>query len=155
MPLVVQQDGIILVPQNADRYHRFQVARISEAQRIENGRPFRYRLSPGSLAFAREQGIKSERLLQFLAQASGRALPKSIQRAVERWEERGVEARIESVTVLRVNDESILETLRMNPRTRDYLGESLGDLAVVIKPGLWEEFCAATAQLGLFLETER
>ncbi len=155
VPLVVQQDGIILVPQNADRYHRFQVARISEAQRIENGRPFRYRLSPGSLAFAREQGIKSERLLQFLAQASGRALPKSIQRAVERWEERGVEARIESVTVLRVNDESILETLRMNPRTRDYLGESLGDLAVVIKPGLWEEFCAATAQLGLFLETER
>jgi hypothetical protein len=155
MPLVVQQDGIILVPQNANRYHRFQVARISDAQRIENGRPFRYRLSPGSLARAREQGIKSERLLQFLAQASGRALPKSIQRAVERWEERGVEARIESVTVLRVNDESILETLRMNPRTRDYLGESLGDLAVVIKPGLWEEFCAATAQLGLFLETER
>ena len=83
VPIVVQQDGIVLVPQNADRYHRFQVARISEAQRIEDGRPFRYRLSPGSLAFAREQGIKSERLLQFLAQASGRALPKSIQRAVD------------------------------------------------------------------------
>jgi hypothetical protein len=154
VPIVVQQDGIILVPQNAERYHRFQVARISEAQPIEDGRPFRYRLSPGSLAFAREQGIKSERLLQFLAQTSGRALPKSIQRAVTRWEERGVEAPIESVTVLRVNDESILETLRTNPRTRDYLGESLGALAVVIKPGLWQEFCAATAQLGLLLESE-
>ena len=92
--------------------------------------------------------------MQFLTQASGRALPKSIQRAVVRWEESGVEARIESVTVLRVIDESILETLRSNPRTRDYLGESLGDLAVAIKPGMWEEFCAATAQLGLFLETE-
>ena len=80
--------------------------------------------------------------------------PRAFSGQLTRWEERGVEARIESVTVLRVNDESILETLRTNPRTRDYLGESLGDLAVVIKPGLWEEFCAATAQLGLFLETE-
>jgi hypothetical protein len=151
--IVVQKDGIVLVPQNGDRYHRFQVARIGDAMEVEKGQPFRYRLSPQSLTSAREQGIKSERLLQFLAQASGRSLPKSIQRAVERWEKRGIEGRIESVTVLRVNDESILETLRTNPRTRDYLGESLGDLAVVIKPGLWEEFCAATAELGLFLET--
>jgi len=155
VPISVQPDGDILVPQNADRYHRFQVARISEAQQVEQGRPFQYRLTSLSLSLARDQGIKSNRLLQFLAQASGKSLPKSIQRAVARWEEYGVEGRLESVMVLRVSDETILETLRQNPRTRDYIGESLGNLAVEIKPGKWEQFCSATMQLGLLLEIGR
>jgi len=153
VPIVVQVDGIILVAQESDRYLRFQVARIAEAQPVKKSQPFQYRLTAGSLALSIDQGIKSERVLQFLAQASGKSLPKSIQRAVDRWQERGIEARLESIMVLRVNDEAILETLRSNPRTRDYIGESLGDLAVAIKPGTREAFCAATTQLGLFLDT--
>ncbi len=138
---------------NATAIKRFQVARIAEAQPVERGQPFPYRLTPGSLSVSSAQGIKSDRVLRFLTQASAKPLPKSIQRAVARWEERGTEARLESIMVLRVNDEAILETLRANPRTRDYIGESLGDLAVVIKPGQWQAFCAATTQLGLFLDT--
>ncbi len=153
VPITVQADGIILVPQESDRYLRFKVARIAEAQPVEKSHPFQYRLTTASLALSNDQGIKSERVLQFLAQASGKSLPKSIQRAVARWQERGIEARLGSIMVLRVNDQAILETLRSNPRTRDYIGESLGDLAVAIKPGRWEAFCAATTQLGLFLDT--
>jgi hypothetical protein len=153
LPIVVQADGIILVPQETDRYLRFQVARIADAQPVVKNQPFQYRLTTASLALANDQGIKSDRVLQFLTQASGKSLPKSIQRAVDRWQERGVEARLESIMVLRVNDEAILETLRSNPRTRDYIGESLGELAVAIKPGTWEAFCAATTQLGLFLDS--
>jgi hypothetical protein len=153
LPIIVQTDGIILVPQKSDRYIRFQVARVAEAQPVVKSQPFQYRLTTRSLTLSNDQGIKSERVLQFLAQASGKSLPKSIQRAVDRWQERGVEARLESIMVLRVNDEAILETLQSNPRTRDYIGERLGDLAVAIKPGTWEEFCAATIQLGLFLDT--
>ncbi len=152
-PIVVHADGSILVSQESDRYHRFQVARIAEAQPVAGDQPFSYRLTPASLAASSAQGIKSDRLLQFLAKTSGKALPKSIQRAVARWEEHGTEARLESIMVLRVNNPAILETLRANPRTRDYIGESLGDLAVVIKPGQWPALCAATAQLGLFLDT--
>ncbi len=40
MPIVVEPDGAIIVPYNANRYHRFQVARISEAQKVEKGKPF-------------------------------------------------------------------------------------------------------------------
>ena len=152
-PILVKPDGMILVPKESDRYLRFQVGRVAEAQSVEMDQPFRYRLTPASLALSTEQGIKSERVLQFLAQASGKALPKSIQRAVARWQDRGIEARLQSTMVLRVNDETILETLRTNPLTRDFIGESLGDLAVVIKPGAWQEFCSATTQLGLFLDT--
>ncbi len=152
IPITVEPDGAVLVPQACNRYMRFQVARITEAQPVVDKQPFLYRLTPASLALAKEQGIDSERVLQFLAKASGKTLPKSIQRAAARLQERGVEARLESITVLRVNDESILETLRANPRTRDFIGESLGDLAVVIKPGVWKDFLIATTQLGLFLD---
>ena len=153
IPLVIEPDGEIIVPYNASRYHRFQVARISEAQKVTMGKPYRYRITPQSLDDARQQGIKSDRLLNFLAQASGRPIPKSIQRAITRWEEHGVEGKLESVVVLRVNDEAILETLRNNPRTRDFIGESLGNLAVAIKPEMWNQLRAATTQLGLLLET--
>ena len=153
VPVVIQADGLILVPHESNRYMRFQVARISDTQPLKKNQPYLYRLTPASLAKANDQGISRERVLQFLAKASGKALPKSIQRAAARLQERGIEARLESVVVLRVNDEAILDTLRSNPRTRDYIGESLGDLAVEIKPGTWEAFCAATTQLGLFLDT--
>lgn len=152
-PIIVDGDGSIIVPLTAKRYHRFQVARISEAQPAARGRPFRYQITPRALDEARQQGIQSERLIDFLTQASEKTLPKSVQRAISRWDERGVEGKLESVVVLRVSDEKILETLRNNPRTRDFIGESLGDLAVVVKPGMWEELRAATTQLGLLLET--
>lgn len=152
-PIIVEADGKIIVPINATRYNRFQVARISEAYPVEAGKPYLYQLTPKALEQAARQGIKPDRILNFLVQAGERPLSKSVHRAIARWQEKGVEAILESVVVLRVNDESILQTLRTNPRTRDYIGESLGDLAVVIKPGMWGKLRAATTQLGLLLET--
>lgn len=152
IPLVIHPDASILVAHHTDRYLRFQVARIAELEMVDGRKPYRYRLTPSSLARADEQGIAADRLLRFLTQASGTELPKSLQRAVERWSEKGVEGRLESVIVLRVSDADILQTLRSNPKTRDFLSESLGDLAVAVKPGSWRQFRAACAQLGLFID---
>ena len=152
IPIVVHADASILVAHNAERYLRFQVARIAELEAVDGRKPYHYRLTPASLTQAGEQGITAERVMRFLAQASGSELPRSLQRAVSRWSEIGVEGRLESVVVLRVKDAEILQTLRSNPRTRDYLGEFLGDLAVAVKPGKWRQFRAACAQLGLFVD---
>jgi len=152
IPIVVHPDASILVAHNADRYLRFQVARVAELEIVDGRKPYGYRLTPDSLAAAGDQDISVDRLLRFLTQASGSSLPKSLVRAVERWSERGVEGRLESVIVLRVSDAEILQTLRNNPKTRDFLGESLGDLAVAIKPGQWRQLRAACAQLGLFID---
>jgi hypothetical protein len=81
-------------------------------------------------------------------------VPASVRRGLTRWSENGVEGRLQSVVVLRVGDPAILETLRANPKTRDYLGESLGDLAVALRPGDWAAFREATAQLGLLLDSD-
>jgi hypothetical protein len=92
--------------------------------------------------------------LQFLEDASGRPLPMSVKRAISRWAERGTEGRLETAVVLRVREAAILETLRANPRTRPFLGESLGDLAVMVRLDDWEGLREATAQLGLLLDVD-
>jgi hypothetical protein len=152
VPLVVQPDGMVLAPFNANRYHRFQLARISEAEPVTAGKPFVYRLTPASLKQGREQGIAPPRILDFLAEASGRPIPTSVRRGVERWSEQGVEARLEAVVVLRTRDAEILEKLRANGKTRPFLGESLGPLATAVLPGQWENLREAAAQLGLLLD---
>ncbi|MEZ4642286.1 MAG: helicase-associated domain-containing protein [Chloroflexota bacterium] len=152
VPLVVQADASILVPFNGDRYQRFQTARISEAEPYLAGKPYLYRLTPASLALAQEQGIAADRVLQFLEKGSGRPLPASVKRAIERWAQNGVEGRLETAVVLRVRDAAILDTLAHNPKTRDFIGERLGELAVAIRRDQWEQFREATAQLGLLLD---
>jgi hypothetical protein len=154
VPLVVQPEGILLVPYNASRYERFQAARIADPEPVLPGKPYRYRIVPSSLADAQSQGISPERMLQFLESAGGRPTPAGLRRAIARWTEKGVEGRLQSVVVLRVGEAGILETLRSNPKTRDFLGEALGELAVVVRQNDWEAFRQAVAQLGLLLDVE-
>jgi hypothetical protein len=152
MPLIVQADGSLLAPHNAGRYERFQAARVCEAEPIKPGQPYQYRLTPQSLAQAQQERIAPDRILQFLAEASEKPLPVSVKRAVERWAENGVEGRLETAVILRVRDAAILQTLRRNSKTRDYIGESLGDLAATVRPNDWPKLRSAAAQLGLLLE---
>ncbi len=154
VPIVVQDDATIIAPHNADRYFRFQVARISEAEPVQVNRPYQYRITPTSLAIAKGQGIAADRILQFLQESSERPLPLSTKRGIERWSERGVEAKLETMMILRVREAGILETLRSNPKTRDYIGQSLGDLAAAVRMADWEDLRTAAAQLGLLLDTD-
>lgn len=153
VPIVVRDDATLLVPFNTNRYHRFQVARVSEAEVPEPGKPFAYRITPGSLNLAREQGIDPERLLRFLAEASDRPIPASTRRAIERWAKFGTEGRLENVVILRVREADTLQKLRNNPKTRPYIAEAIGDLAAVVRLGDWIELRRAAAQLGLLLDT--
>lgn len=154
VPLVVQPEGSILVPHNGDRYQRFQVARVAEPRPLEPGQPYRYDLTPRSLARAKEEGIGPERVLSFLSDASGRPMPASVRRAVERWAEHGIEGRLQPAIILRVRDAEILDTLQNNAKTRSFIGERLGPLAAMLRSPDWEAFRRATAQLGLLLEVE-
>lgn len=154
VPILVHPDATMLVPFNADRYQRFQVARISEPLPVERGKPFGYQLTPRSLAEARAQGITPERVVEFLQKVSTRPLPTSTKRAIERWGENGTEGRIEQVVILRVKEADILDKLRQHPKTRPLLGENIGALAAVVLAGQWPELCHQAAQLGLLLEVE-
>jgi hypothetical protein len=152
-PIVVMDDATVMVPFNADRYRRFQVARVAEPQLVQAGLPFHYRLTPASLSTAREQGIDLKRIITFLQKADPRPLPASTRRALERWQERGTEARLEQWVILRAKEPAILEKLRSHPKTSPLLAETMGELAVAVRPGDWPELRAAAARLGLLLDT--
>lgn len=152
LPLIVQPDATLIVPRNANRLQRFQAARFADIQPTEPEQPYRYQITPQSLHHAQTQGISPQRVLSFLQQASGNNVPLSAKRAVERWGERGTEAQVEQVVILRVRDAAILNTLRNNPKTRDLIGESLSDLVAIVRHANWEQLQAATAQLGLLAE---
>ncbi|MCB8939445.1 MAG: helicase-associated domain-containing protein [Ardenticatenaceae bacterium] len=152
-PIIVQPDATILAAHNASRHHRFQVARISEPQPVAPGKPYAYQITPASLKQARAEGIEPDRILTFLQEASERPLPIATKRGIERWQERGVEGRLETAVILRVREAGILETLRTNPKTRAYIDESLGELAATVRLENWQPLREAAAQLGLLLDS--
>lgn len=157
VPIVVQPSATVLVPYNASRYERFQVARIAEPLPVESRErsdPFEYQVTPDSLRRAAAEGIDIERVLDFLKEASGRAIPAGVRRAIARWQDRGVEGRLQRAVILRVRDAAILDTLQENSKTRPYIGERLGELAAVLLTADWRSFQQLTAQLGLFLDCE-
>lgn len=155
LPLLVQPDASILAPLQASRYARFQIMRVAEPDPVQPGKPYVYRLTPRALQAATEQGIVPQRVLQFLSEAGGnRPLPPGLQRAVERWAERGAEARLQQVVVLRVQAAEVLDKLRQNPKTRPFIGESLGDLAAVVRREDYRKLQQLAAQLGLLIDAE-
>ena len=153
VPIAIQPDSTVLASHNANRHHRFQVARISEAQPVTAGKPYAYQITPASLKQARAEGIEPDRILTFLQDASERPLPAATKRGIERWRERGVEGRLETAVILRVREAGILETLRTNPKTRELIDESLGELAATVRLENWQKLRQAAAQLGLLLDS--
>ena len=140
------------MPQNASRYQRFSVARIAEQSPVVANQPFVYRVTPKSLLRAKEQKITPDQVLQFLQKSSSQPLPASTKRAIERWGEKAVEAKLQPATILRVRDGNILHVLRNNEKTKPFIGEALGEFAAVVKEGEWENLRHAAAELGLLLD---
>lgn len=150
--LHVSSQGRITVPRLLPRSARYQIARFCE---WEEARPdeYHYRVTPGSLKRAAQQGLKVGQLLALLAKNAAAEVPPAFVKALKRWEAKGTEARVEIQTILRLSRPEVLEELRKSKAGR-FLGESLGPAAVVVKPGAQEKVLAALAELGLLAEFE-
>ncbi len=146
----VSSDGVILVNALAPRAVRYQIARFGEWE-VESGGAFRYRLTPGSLERARQQGLKPAHLTALLKKHLASPIPPALLQALERWEKFGAQAHIEKAVLLRVQSPEALTALRQSRAAR-YLGEMLGADAVVIKPGGEEAVLRALAESGYLAE---
>jgi hypothetical protein len=148
----VLADASIVVPLGVDRLTRFQVARLADWEPLTEA--YRYRLTPDSLARAKEDNIPLTRALAFLASRSGHPLPESVKEAVTSWERDGVQVRLRQLVVLQVKDEAVLDRLRAAPEVRALLGETIGPLAVAVRTTDWSRLAGAIAKLGLLSEIE-
>ena len=148
--LAVNSQGRIAVPHLVPRAARYQIARFSEWDE-EKQDEYRYHVTVDSLERARGQGLKTEQLLAILRKHAAAPIPPPFVKALQRWEMNGTEARMERFVVLKVSKPEVLKELKDSKAGR-FLGEQLGPVTVVIKPGAQPKVLAALAELGLFAE---
>jgi hypothetical protein len=148
--LTAASDGRLHVSRLAPRSIRYQLARFGEWEGIK-GDVYVYRLTPESLGRARKAGLRVSHLLGLLRRAAP-TVPPPLSRALERWEERGAEARLEQAVVLRVGSPEVLQALRSTKAAR-HLGDALGPTAVIVRAGAWRRVMAALAELGYLVDS--
>ncbi|MCJ7662153.1 MAG: helicase-associated domain-containing protein [Anaerolineales bacterium] len=143
--ILVTSEARLRVPRLTTRVTRYQIARFclwdGEDEEI-----YKYQISPESLERARKQGLQINHLLTILRRYAS-TIPPTLVKGLERWEERGTEARVEHPYVLRLSSPDILKELRSSRAAR-FLGEPLGPTAIIIKPGAREKVIAILAEIG-------
>jgi hypothetical protein len=150
--LHISSQGTISVPRLSPRSARYQIARFCEWDQ-ERDDEYRYRVTTKSLKEAGKQGLKVSQLLSLLARNSATDIPPSFINSLKRWETKGTEARLETRTILQVSSPEVLEELRKSKASR-FLGESLGPVTVVVKPGAQPKVLSALSEMGLLAEEE-
>jgi hypothetical protein len=148
--LTATSQGKIVVPKSVPRTVRYQIARFSEWEQ-EKADEYRYRVTVASLGRARVQGLKTDQLLVLLRKHASAPIPPPFVRALQRWEINGTEAKVENLVVLKVSKPEVLKELKDSKAGR-FLGEQLGPVTVVIKPGAQAKIMAALTELGLLAE---
>jgi hypothetical protein len=148
--LKISSNGRISASRSVPRAARYQLARFCEWDEEKNDE-IRYHITPGSLARAKEQGLKTEHLMVLLSKHAVAGIPPVLVKALKRWEVNGTEARAETQVVLRVSRPEVLKELRKSKAAR-FLGEPLGPTTVIIKAGAQSRVMAALAELGLLAE---
>jgi hypothetical protein len=143
--LKARSDARLVAPRLLPRLARYQLARFSEWEK-EDDQAYTYCLTPASLGRARQQGLTTSHLLGLLRRHA-EAVPPALAKALERWDQQGSAARLETLLVLRVSSPEVLQALRSSRAAR-FLGEPLGPAAIAIKPGAAEKVLAALAEVG-------
>ena len=151
--LSITSQGKIIVPRLAPRAARYQIARFTECEFSPNVDEYRYRATPQSLKRAAAQGLKVSHLLSLLAKNSGGQVPPIFVKALQRWEVNGTEARVETLTVLKVSKPEVLNELRASKAAR-FLGEIIGPTTVVLQSGAESKVMGILADMGLLTEVK-
>jgi hypothetical protein len=150
-PVTVRSNGQVQISRYSPRAVRYQIARFCAWEGEKEGL-YRYRLTPASLARARQQGLNVTHLFNLLSRHTP-AVPPSLGNALRRWEQRGTEARLEQALVLRLSSPDLLQKLR-NSRAARFLGDPLGPAAVIVKPGAGQKVLDMLAEMGILGEGE-
>ena len=143
--IVVRSDARVSVKRLVPRRVRYQLARFCEWGK-ETPDEYQYQISSVSLSKAKKQGLKVSQLLTLLNR-SAKAVPPSLVKALERWENVGSEARLEKMVILRVASAEVIQSLR-NSRASRFLGEPLGPSTIAIKAGATQKVLWILAELG-------
>ena len=129
--LIVQDDFTVRVASGANLYERFQLARFAEFVGREPGW-VNYRLSSGSMAIARREGVTDEQISAFLLRTTAKQVPAEVLGAVQRWHTGDSAVRLEQAVLLRVEQPEVLTHLRRDVTIGPLLGDPLDAQTVLV-----------------------
>lgn len=147
----IHSDGRIVVPRRALRALRYQIARFTSWEPIDDT-DYSYRLTPTGLKIAFDQGLELSHVFAILKSAGEEPIPAPLKRALERWEERGSEAQFRREMILQLRSPDVLPELQGDRTTARYLGEILGPTTVTVREKDLSKLCSAAARLGILLD---
>lgn len=151
--ITIMKSTLLSVPAASPRWVRYMIARMCEWVGRQTDM-YLYRITPESLASARKQSLYPSHLLKLLQRFCATPPRPSMARALQRWEEVGTEAVIETVEVIRVSSPMVLNRLRDSSAAR-FLGEPLSATAIILKPGTRDMVLRALADQGYLAEVKR
>ena len=132
---------------------RYQISRFGEWEKSKNPDEYKYQITPFSLERAKAQALKISHLLGLLKKFADSKIPPTLERALRRWEISGTEARVETLSVLRLSKPEDLSRLRESKAGR-FLGEVLSPTRVVVKAGASQKIMSALIEMGIFMKDE-
>ena len=151
--IIITSSGKITVSRHAKRVARYQISRFCEWEGSKNPDEFHYQITPSSLGRAKEQGLKVSHLLALLRKYANAEIPPTLKRALRRWEINGTEARVETLTILRLSKPEDLRALRSSRASR-FLGEVLSPTRVIVKAGASRKIMSTLIEMGIFMEDD-
>ena len=147
----IHSDGRIVVPRRALRALRYQIARFTSWEPIDDSN-YSYRLTPTGLKMAFDQGLELSHVFTILESAGEEPTPTSLRKALKRWGDRGSEGRFRREMILQLPDPDVLSELQGDRTTARYLGEVLGPTTVSVREKDLPRLCSAAARLGILLD---
>ena len=151
--IIITSSGQISISRFAPSVDRYQISRFCKWVERKNLDEYKYQITTSSLAIAKEQGLKVSHLLGILKKFADVDIPPSLVRALRRWEVSGTEARVETLSVLRLSKPEDLRKLRESTASR-FLGEVLSPTRVVVKAGASQKIMSALIEMGILMQDE-
>lgn len=150
-PATIAPDGSVLVPRLAPLAMRYQIARFTVWEDLDQ-EGWRFRLTPSALQAGRRQGLQLSQMRAVLEAATQKPLPPNLLRALARYDQRGCEARLERALLLHVATPEVLRELKRSRASARYLGADLGPTAVQVRERDLDSLRRAAARLGILID---
>jgi hypothetical protein len=147
---ILTSDGQLHISALVPRTLRYQLARFC-TWNGEDQEMYHYKITPASLTKAKEKDLRMTQLIRLLEHSLDTPIPPNLVTSLQRWEETGVQVRIESIRTLQVSSPEILKALQQTRADR-FLGNKLNPTTIIVKTEGEEVIRRALADLGYLVE---
>lgn len=147
----VRSKGLFKVSRYVDPKVRYQLGRFCDWITLK-GDIYHYQLTPEGLTRAQSQNLDILHLLTLLKNHT-EVLPPNIVTALERWGEKGVQAKIMPRVILRVSSPAVLDALQKT-RAKRHLQEQLGPTTLILQEGSEGKVAEVLIEMGFMVDRE-